>query len=82
MIILSIEFFMLFSRVVVIREASGIYIVEMLVEICESFQKTKMGLLPASIGEQVSEILNLILLRSRISIPPSCLLGLSLRVIT
>ena len=78
MITLSAEFFMLLNRVVFIRDAGGMKIVEILVEICESFRMIVMASLSVSKEEHVSAIPKLTLLRIRIATPSPCSLVLSL----
>ena len=60
---------MLLSRVVFIRDAGRMKIVEILVEICESFRMIVMASLSVSKEEHVSVIPKLILLLIRIATP-------------
>ena len=69
---------MLLNRVVFIRDAGEMKIVEILVEICESFRMIEMASLSVSKEEHVSAIPKLILLRIRTATPSPCSLVLSL----
>ena len=76
-----IKFFMLLVRVVLMRDAGGMHIVEMFVDNCEFLKIIVMVSLSALIEDYVSTILNPILLRTRIATtPPACLICLSLRI--
>ena len=67
---------MLSSRAVLIVDAGGIQIVEMLIESWEFLNKIVMAYLSLFKVEHGSMISNLISLRIRIATPPPCLLSL------
>ena len=80
MIILSAVFLMFSSIVVLMGDAGGIYIVDILIRSWVFFKRIVMASLSVFIVKHVSMISNLISLRTRIATPHPCLLGLYLSV--